>query len=130
MLTARPLWLFFLSSIWLLLIYSGYQAVDYLVRAGDIMESTLPGYGARVVIAPLLLFGGEFVLWLKLFRHERPGARIMAGLVGILLLLLIFVMAVSADLWQKNYPGHLYWIFSYVAAGHLVYAMFGRERKW
>ena len=70
------------------------------------------------------------MLWLGLFRDENPGARIMAALVGVFALVLLLIMALSVDLWQVAYPRHLYWLYLYVAAGHLAYAMFGRERKW
>jgi hypothetical protein len=122
--------IFFLSAVWLLLLATGVQMIDYFLRAHEIFRSHMPGFSARILLGPLVIFSGELMLWLGLFRDENPGARIMAALVGIFALVLLLVMALSVDLWQLAYPRYLYWLYLYVAAGHLAYAMFGRERKW
>lgn len=128
--TARSVRLLFVSSVWLLLAFSAWQMVDYFFRAHEIFQTHLPGYSARILLGPLVIFSGELMLWFGLFRDENPGARIMAGFVGLYALILLFVMNISADLWQIAYPVYLHWLYLYAALGHLAYAFLGRERRW
>ncbi len=128
--TPRAVRYLFVSSVWLLLLVTAGQMIDYFLRAHEILRDHLPGISMRVLLGPLVIFSVELMLWQSLFRDENPGARVMAALVGCFAMALLLVMALSADLWQVAYPRYLHWLYLYVAFGHLAYAFLGSERRW
>jgi len=46
---------FFLSAVWLLLLATAVQMIDYFLRAHEIFRSHMPGFSARIVLGPLVV---------------------------------------------------------------------------
>jgi hypothetical protein len=125
----RVIRLLFVSAIWLFLALNGYRVIAHVMEADSIMGAYPGGYGARVFIAPLFLLLFELFLWFRLFRWSRHPARLFAGIIGAYIwLMVIFVNLVTADLYGRELSPALWWLYAYAGAGHVLFALFGRER--
>ena len=125
---ARPLRLFFVTSVWTLLILCALQISVHVILAGDIAAAYPWGYGVRVLVAPFLLFSIELFLWARMFRHPRPPARLLAGLVGAYVLLVnVLVAVLITDLYHRNVNDLILLGYLYAGMGHLSFALFGRD---
>jgi len=125
---AGPLRLFFVTSVWTLLILCALQISVHVILAGDIATAYPWGYGIKVLIAPFVLFSIELFLWARMFRHPRPPARILAGLVGAYVLLAnVLVAVLITDLYHRNVNDLILLGYLYAGTGHLSFALFGRD---
>jgi hypothetical protein len=121
----------FITSVWLFIALNGYKAVIHLIKAGSFSETYPGGYSFKVFIAPFFLISFELFLWFKMFRRSRHPSRIFAGIIGAYIwLMIIFVNVVVANLYDRNLPLFMLWLYAYAGAGHLAYAFFGKERGY
>ena len=128
---AKALWILFVTSIWIVIGLCSYKMIIYVLSAKQIIDSYPGGYGIKVFVGPFFLFGGELFLWLKMFRYSVHPSRIFAGLVGLyILLMIVFVNAVVADLYDRDVNIFLLILYSYAGLGHIAYALFGKERHY
>lgn len=127
----RTGWLFFVSAVWLFIALNGYKVIEHLLHADSIIGGYPAGYDMRVMLAPFFLFFFELFLWFRHFRWRRHPARLFAGIIGIYIcLMVVFVSLVVADLYGRDVPAVLLWLYAYSGAGHLTYAVFGRDHHF
>lgn len=130
MTTARPLWIMFITSIWVFIGLCGYKIVLHILNANQIIGAYPGGYDFKVFIAPFFLIGLELFLWFKMFRYPTHPARIFAGVVGLyILLMIVFVNVVVSDMYDHNVNNFVLFIYTYTGFGHAAYALFGKEGK-
>jgi len=126
--TARPLRLLFVTSVWTLLVLCALQISVHVIAAGDIASAYPGGYGIRVLIAPFALFALELFLWAWIFRHPRPPARLFAGLIGAYVLVMhVVVGLLVTDLYHRNINDLVLLGYLYAGMGHVSYALFGKQ---
>ena len=125
--TARPIWVMFVSSVWIFIGLCGYEMVVHVLDAAMIVGAYPAGYNIKVLIAPFFLTGMELLLWFGLFRHARRPALVFAAVVGTyILLMIVLVNWIVADLYNRDVNGVVLLIYGYAGLGHLVYAVLGR----
>ena len=105
-----------------------YQVVVHVIQSQEILDAYPGGYDIKVLIAPFMLLVAELFLWFKLFRWPCHPARIFAGLLGLYIwLMVIIVNLLVADLYDRELPDLILWLYAYAGTGHLLFALFGRE---
>ena len=52
--TPKPVRILFVSAVWLLLLTTAVQMIDYFLRAHEILRSHMPGFSARILLGPLV----------------------------------------------------------------------------
>ena len=118
----------FFTSVWVVIIESGYQLVVHAIHSQEILDAYPGGYDIKVLIAPFVLFCAEIFLWFKMFRWPSHPARIFAGLIGLYIwLMIILVNVLTADLYDRELPSYFLWLYVYAGTGHLLFAIVGRE---
>lgn len=121
--------LIIVTSVWLFIALNAYQVVIHVTAASHILGAYPGGYTYKVFIAPFALIALELFLWFRMFRQSRHPARMFAGIVGAYIwLMVILVTVVVADLYGRDLSPPLLWLYAYAGAGHLGYAVFGKER--
>lgn len=85
-------------------------------------------FEARAVMAPLLLSGFEFFLWLRFYRHGGREARGAALAAGICLSIIVLVQLLRASI---DVPISVWGtlLVLYFALSHLAYAVFGTSMR-
>lgn len=132
---SKPLWFFFISSVWLFMGYLLYNGLWDIINYAEVLSENPAavaagrGYAAKYIFGTIVLFGMEFTFWYKFFRYPTDGARVMAALMGITMILVIFAGSVVADLLAKEANSTILWFFWYVALGHLSFALFGKDKR-
>ena len=96
-----------------------------------ILHQQFGTFAARVALWPIGVGSIELLTWLYIFRLRQDGSRIMAGTMGILLMLsALLVPILVSDLYDNT---KLHWgewlFFLYVSSSHLAYAFFGSEYR-
>lgn len=117
----------FIVSVWFLI---GYCVVfaGLLMGRTEWLQAMYGPFSARVMLWPLAIATIELVLWFVVFRDRRHGDRLMAGFVGLMLLLQpILVNLLVADLYDRPVNWFRWWFFVYVAVSHLAYAFTTRR---
>ena len=118
------IWRNFAASVWVLIAVCAYEAAMNLLRASDIDAQYGP-FAARVALWPFAVGGMELMLWYRPFRHREAGCRIMAGFVGIVLILFaLLVPLIVGDLYDKAIRWPEWVLFLYAALSHLHFALF------
>lgn len=135
---SKPLWFFFMSSVWLFMGYLLYNGIWDIINYKEILSANpaadAVGSGhARYIFGSIVLFGMEFTFWYMFFRYPTDGARVFAAFMGINLLLIIFLSYVVADLLAAERAAEqnalVFWFYWYVALGHLSFALFGKDKR-
>ena len=131
--TSRPLWIFFITSVWLFMGWLLYHGVWDIIHYADVLSenpaAVAAGYSGRFIFGTIVLFGMEFTFWYKFFRYPIDGARVFAALMGLTMILVIFGRYVVADLLEPEKIAPTQWFFWYVALGHLSFALFGKDKR-
>lgn len=105
--------------------------VSYAMSPDQVIGAYPAGYDFKVFLGPFFLAGFELFLWFRMFIHEREPARIFAGIMGAyILLMIIFVNLIVADLYEREVPVLVVWLYVYAGVCHLAYAFFGRQRYY
>lgn len=120
------LWRNFVISVWVLIGFCAVNTVQILGQAEAVHAAYGP-FGARVILWPIALGAIELMLWFRPFRHGQSGARLMAGFMGLVLLLRpILVALIVSDLYDRDVNWLSWWIYMYVAVSHLGFAVGGK----
>ena len=99
--TSRPLWIMFVTSVWIFIGLCGYKIVIHILFANQIIGAYPAGYNFKVLLAPFSLIGVELFLWFKMFRVPTHPARMFAGVIGLyILLMVVFVNIVVEGLYD------------------------------
>lgn len=132
------IWINFVASVWLLIAYAAISFFANVHNASALDDAYGP-FSVKVALWPAVVGGLELVFWFRPFRYRESGARVMAGFMGIMLLLQpVFVTLIVADLYGGSigWLGYrtvywpAWWLCLYVALSHMAFAFFGRERRW
>jgi len=131
--TPRPIWYFFISSVWVFMGWLLYHGVSDIINYKEVLAQN-PAYVAtgnsrRLLLGWIVMFGMEFFLWYKFFRYPRGGARVFAAFMGITVILIIFISYISADLESPGAKMPSLWLFWYIGSGHLSFAVFGKDKR-
>ena len=131
--TSKPLWIFFITSVWLFMGFLLYHGVWDIIHYAEVLSenpaAVATGKSAQFIFGTLILFGMEFTFWYKFFRYPTDGARVFAAFMGIAMILVIFISYVIADLLSSEKDALTLWFFWYVALGHLSFALFGKDKR-
>lgn len=131
MTTSRPLWIMFVTSVWIFIGLCGYKIVIHVLYANQIIGAYPAGYNFKVLLAPIPLIGVELFLWFKMFRFPTHPARMFAGVIGLyILLMVVFVNIVVEDLYDRDINNIVLLIYGYAGLGHIAYALFGKEGRY
>jgi hypothetical protein len=123
----RALWINFAVSVWVLIGFSALQSAAFVMRRAEIMDSWGP-FAGRVIAAPLVYLCIELLLWWRPFRERERGARLMAGFMGVMLLMKpVFTSLIVSDLYGYTMQWGEFSVFLYVSLSHLAFAVFGSE---
>jgi len=124
------IWRNFVVSVWLLIFYMVFRLGHHLLQYEDLQDVYGPFLG-RVIGWPAAIGAMETMLWFKPFRDRQNGARIMAGFMGIALLLQsTLVTLLIADMYDFPVNWWNWGILLYVALSHIAFALFGRDRAY
>ena len=130
---SKPLWFFFISSVWLFMGYLLYNGVWDIINYAEVLSenpaAAATGKSAQFIFGTIVLFGMEFTFWYKFFRYPTDGARVFAAFMGIAMLLVIFAGYVVADLLASEKNDLILWFYWYVALGHISFALFGKDKR-
>ena len=125
---SKPLWFFFISSVWLFIGILIYACVNTVLHFKEVNEVVAGRYHAGVVFGPFVALGLEFFFWRKFFRYPVDGARVFAAFMGLFIFLkIIFVELVVSDLLDKENDS--LWLYVYAGLGHLFFSFFGKDRR-
>ena len=129
--TARSLWIIFISSIWIFIGLCAYKIVLHILYASQIIGAYPGGYDFKVFVAPFFLIVMEIFLWFKMFRYCKHPARIFAGVVGLYIwLMVVLVNVIVTDLYDYEVNNYVLLLYAYAGFGHVAYALFGKERVY
>ena len=122
------LWLNFVVSVWLLILYSAVFFVVHLSSAPELNQQFGP-FAARVALWPLAVGAVELLLWFRPYRYREAGCRIMSGFMGIVLILFaLLVPLLVSDMYQGiSFSSTKFVFYLYISVSHLVFATFGTE---
>ena len=127
----RVLSFVFAASVWISIGLSAYRVVAQVVNADGIQSAYPGGYGFRVFVAPFMLLGFQLFFWFRYYRRARPPARILAGLIGgHILLMIVLINALVAEVYDRSLPETMLWLYACTGIGHLAFALFGRENRY
>ena len=132
--TAKPIWIFFITSVWLFMAASLYGCVDILLNYKDILASypaaSATGRTAQLLLGPIVFFGVEFTFWNIAFRYPADGARILAGFMALIVFFkIIFVSYIVSDLMDPGSEAPTQWLYWYIGLGHMTFALFGKDKR-
>ena len=120
-------WKNFVVSVWLLLAYCAVLTVIIFASADRVSEVFGP-FSVRVSLWPIAWGIVEGMFWIRPFRHREDGARLIAGILGVLLLLLgVFVPIIVADLYAFPISRFEVLFLLYIAVSHVLFAFLGAE---
>lgn len=122
------LWRNFVISVWVLI---GFCALNAIAMTGKVawLHQAYGPFAGRVIMWPFAVGSIELLLWFRPFRHRESGARLMAGFMGVMLLLKpVFVALIVSDLYDREIDMLSWWIYLYVAISHLAFAFGGATR--
>jgi len=124
------LWTNFVASVWLLILYCGFLFLANMANA-TLLNQQFDPFAARVALWPIGVGSIELLCWLYVFRYRQDGSRIMAGTMGVLLMLsALLVPLLVSDLYDNADMHRGEWLFFlYVSISHLAYAFFGTEYR-
>ena len=127
----HTLWFLFVAPVWISIGLSAYRVVAHVVNADGIVSAYPGGYGFRVFVAPFMLLGFQLFFWFRYYQRARPPARILAGLIGgYILLMIVLVNALVAEVYDRSLPETVLWLYACTSIGHLAFALFGRDDRY
>ena len=123
----RWVWINFVASVWILIVYCLLHAL-LLFGESDAIRAAYGPFSAKVLLWPIAVIVIEGLLWFQVFRYRRDGARIMAGMMGLMLILQpVLVNVLVADLYDRPVDWFRWSVMLYVGLSHLGFAVFGRR---
>jgi hypothetical protein len=124
---ADRLWINFVASVWILILYCLLQ-VFLLFGESDAIRATYGPFSAKVLLWPIAVLVIEGMLWFRVFRYRRDGARAMAAAMGLMLILQpVLVNLLVADLYDRSVDWFRWSVMLYAGLSHLAFAVFGRR---
>ena len=124
---SRGIWLNFVASVWILILYCLLH-VFLLLGESDAIRAAYGPFSAKVLLWPIAVLVIEGLLWFQVFRYRRDGARIMAAMMGLMLMLQpVLVNLLTADLYNRPVDWYRWSMLLYVGLSHLAFAVFGRR---
>ena len=128
--TARPLWIWFVTSVWTLIGLCAYKIVQHVLYANQVLGAYPAGYSMKVLIGPMFLLGVELYLWFKMFRYPIHPARMFAAVIGLYILLMVVVVNLAvADLYDRDINNTTLLIYGFAGLGPIMYALFGKQGR-
>ena len=124
------IWLNFVISVWLLILYCGFLFILNMANAQEIYEKYRP-FASRAVLWPLSIGIVELILWFRPHRYRESGSRIMAGFMGtVLILFTLLVPLLVSSINEEINPSLFNLIFFlYISGSHIAFAIFGSEHR-
>jgi hypothetical protein len=121
------LWANFVISVWVLVAWCAYRTIKYSSAVERLQEAYGP-FSMRVLLWPIAIGTMELLFWFFIFRERGNGTRLFAAFMGLVLLLRgIVVSLLTASLYDIALDPIRTFVYGYVAASHLAFAVFGRE---
>ena len=115
----------FFLAIWLCILWNAYALWDSTHRVEE-FRLQYGAYMMRAVLAPLLIAGTQFSLWLLVYRCANRVARVAAGCAGAYFAIIVIVQLLRSSI-DIPISAPWTWFYVYLAASHLAYAFLGRR---
>jgi len=124
------IWKNFIVSVWLLIGFCVFEIITNIIYASEVMAKLngLGRYASGIIAWPFVIGGWELFGWFSSYRDREKGSRIMAVVIGIVLLLQPIVSYLFiTNLYGIQFPILEWSFFLYIALSHFGYTIFGRE---